>query len=431
MKNIESENTPPVTLIATIGSSPAVLTEALYALYEEGSRPVQKVELITTSHGKERLNSELFHYGKQKGGFYQLCEELNIPPNTIDIAMGDELKAVGEAEGTPLDDIRNHQEDKILAGYIQKTVQKHCRGDTGKVVAVLSGGRKTMSSHLASAMQLFGRSQDRMIHVLVNEPYEEMKDFYFPTAESRMLTPRNPKVKPVDAKDAKLDVIDIPFIKLRSYLHDRLDFSGDFEDVLRQVDRHLRSDADLPVQSLRVDVVDSTISINGLHNTIKPERRPFSIFALLAVLNRAEGKPIDVTWRQILNDERYRHLLHTIYRIACYGRRDHLDQEIMEDELEQAMEDDKWYDLRYWLEPRGEEWVLHKRDFPKQRRSLVKSIEEGLQTSPELHELSVDDLFTYQPHRRDALGVVHRLPVHPDRIEITGLTEEEVHEILE
>ena len=419
-----------ITLIATIGSSPAVLTEALYALHEEGSWPVTKVELITTVHGKERLNRELFHFGKQKGGFYQLCEELGIPPNTIDVPMGEKLKAIGEAEGHPLDDIRNHSEDKVLAGHIQETVRRHCGDSQTQVIALLSGGRKTMSSHLASAMQLFARKNDRLIHVLVNEPYEAMGDFYFPTAESRKLTPRIPEQPVADAKDAKLDVIDIPFIKLRSYLYDRLDFSGNYENVLRQVDRQLRSDADQPVQSLRVDVEKSSIAINGLHNTIKPEHRPFSILALLAALNRREGTPVDITWRQVINDERYRMLLHTIYRISYSGRHDHLASDIMEVELDNAMEEDKWFDIRYWMEKRGEERVLSKRDFPKQRRSLVRSIEGGLQTYPELKGVSADDVFTYREHRRDALGVIHRLPVPAGRIEVTGITEKEVNEIL-
>ncbi|TVQ64834.1 MAG: TIGR02584 family CRISPR-associated protein, partial [Balneolaceae bacterium] len=254
----------PITLIATLGSSPAVLTETLYMLHKQGDWPVKEIKIITTSHGAEVINKALFSYGtKRKGGFYQLCEELKISPHDIDVQTGDNLVGVTGPDGAPLTDIRNSQDDERMATAIQHAVKQACANSERRVFGLLSGGRKTMSAHLMAAMQLFGRLNDRMIHVLVSEPFETMPDFFFPTSEKRVLSSPYSD-QSADASRATIDLIDIPFIRLRSYLEHQIDFSKSYGEITAEIDEKLSTATSYPVQHLLIDLQGSAICVNGL-----------------------------------------------------------------------------------------------------------------------------------------------------------------------
>mgnify|MGYP001213361769 FL=1 len=204
----------PITLIATIGSSPAVLTEALYELHRQNIWPVKKIIIITTALGRQVLEEQLFAY--PNGGFYRWCSDSGIAPHSIHI---DDRWVIPDGEtGQPLHDIRSSADDRRFAEIVQQTVRKYCQGEDQRVFGLLSGGRKTMGAHLFSAMQLFARMQDQLLHVLVSEPFDSLPDFFYPERESRLLNGRDGET--YDAAHAKITLVNIPFLRLRSYLSD-------------------------------------------------------------------------------------------------------------------------------------------------------------------------------------------------------------------
>src|SRR5262249_49174766 len=77
----------------------------------------------------------------------------------------------------------------------------------------LAGGRKTMGFLLGYALSLFGRRQDRLSHVLVDEPFERHSDFFYPPREPRVLTTSDGR--PINTADARLLLADIPIVPLR------------------------------------------------------------------------------------------------------------------------------------------------------------------------------------------------------------------------
>ena len=70
-----------------------------------------------------------------------------------------------------------------------------------------------MGYYLGYALSLFGRPQDRLSHVLVNEPFESSWDFFYPTRYRRVITTRDNKL--ADTSEARVTLAEIPFVSLR------------------------------------------------------------------------------------------------------------------------------------------------------------------------------------------------------------------------
>ena len=419
----------PITLIATLGSSPAVLTEALYELHRKKDWPVDEVIIITTRHGSERIKNELMSYGPEKGGFYRLLEELEIPPHAIKIPYGDQLKAVAGPDGKELDDIRNREDDECMAAYIQQVVRTQCARPDRKIYGLMAGGRKTMGAHLMSAMQLFARPDDRLLHILVSEPFEYIRNFYYPTKQSVMLerkTITGDVEGEYDASQARIDLIDIPFIKLRAYLESQLDFSKPYPELVAEVDRQLAGAAQYPVRSLIIDLPSSCIYVNGKENQINIEARQLSIFALLAVLNARFGKSRDVAWGEIVTDPAMLDLLHVIYRtIKHHGSLEDAEDEYRQMTFKDFEKEDNWVTWDYW---RDRNKKLQKRDFPVKRTQLMKTLEKGIR---ELNlPVTREHLFQFTDAPR-AMQAIHSVPVPVANVEVVGLTDEMIDEVFE
>lgn len=67
---------------------------------------------------------------------------------------------------------------------------------------------------------LYGRTQDRLSHVLIDAGYEGLRDFYYPTPVSSIIIDRNGQE--LDASKAQVSLADIPFIRLRDDLPGQL-----------------------------------------------------------------------------------------------------------------------------------------------------------------------------------------------------------------
>jgi len=66
---------------------------------------------------------------------------------------------------------------------------------------------------LGYALSLFGRPQDRLSHVLVDQAFETHPEFFYPPKMSRVLTTR--EGRPINATDARVLLADIPIVRLR------------------------------------------------------------------------------------------------------------------------------------------------------------------------------------------------------------------------
>jgi hypothetical protein len=69
---------------------------------------------------------------------------------------------------------------------------------------------------LGFALQLYGRPQDTLLHVLVDEGFENHADFFYPSHQLRLIQTRD--ARQLDARTARVTVAEIPYVWLRDKL---------------------------------------------------------------------------------------------------------------------------------------------------------------------------------------------------------------------
>ena len=196
-------------LLCVAGMTPQIITETMFALYQKGEL-IDEIRVITTLEGRNKVLQTLLD--KQTGKFFEFCKDVGIDPNTIHF---DEtcISLLRTSDGQMLRDIRTPGENALAGDQICEIVRELTKTENTKIHASAAGGRKTMSIYLTAAMQLFGRAEDSLSHVLVNEDFEGHPEFYFPPKKAVLLKTRDGRE--VSTADAKIYLAEIPFIRLR------------------------------------------------------------------------------------------------------------------------------------------------------------------------------------------------------------------------
>jgi CRISPR-associated protein (TIGR02584 family) len=205
---------PRRVLLAVTGLTPQIVTETLYALAVAQQEPwiPTEIRLITTAEGAQRARLSLLD--PKEGQFHALCRDYGL---TGKIAFPPEnILLIRDASGVPLADIRTPEDNTLAADALLAEVRALCADENCALHVSIAGGRKTMGFFLGYALSLFGRAQDRLSHVLVNEPFESLREFYFPPAEPCVL--HTAKGKPIHTADAQVLLAEIPFVRLRDGL---------------------------------------------------------------------------------------------------------------------------------------------------------------------------------------------------------------------
>lgn len=193
--------------IAVVGTSPQVVTEALYYFYSDfyhDQRKFNRIRLITTTVGRNLLIKTLFHGEKLKA----LEKALNLEPGTIPLTPND-IILLTDKMGNPINDLRTTESNLDSIGKLFDEVYRWTSMPDTRITAQVSGGRKTMSAFMALALQLYGREQDDMVHILV--PDDKMRpgsDWFFPQDPSR--------------EDEKMELSYVPVLKVGRYLKTEL-----------------------------------------------------------------------------------------------------------------------------------------------------------------------------------------------------------------
>lgn len=262
------------------------MTETLYALTvgrgNAGDRFLpDEIHLVTTEKGAEHARLNLL--SESPGHFHRLC--LDYPSFSLkNIDFTDQnIHVIRREDGSYLDDIRNSNDNDIAADFITSLVRKFTGDDDSALHISIEGGRKTMGYYLGYALSLFGREQDRLSHVLVSEPYENNRDFYYPTpCESVVHVLQGNTDVAYDCRKAKIDLAYIPFVRLRQGLPDKL-LAGNasFTRVVAEAQKAM------PEISVRFDVKLKSLLFSGERVELPP--------ALLAFYWLLAKKIIDTT----------------------------------------------------------------------------------------------------------------------------------------
>lgn len=151
-------------LIASLGTSPSILTEALWYLEVDKGIPVDRMTCLATQESwKEAKTTGLFAQG---GALERLRKSLGKCETWMTEGHGFS-KVIADTK-----DPRSLSEAMAMDQAFRDTVRRAQEDETheGPVVACISGGRKTMSSSLQQAMTFLARKQDWAFHVLLDVP---------------------------------------------------------------------------------------------------------------------------------------------------------------------------------------------------------------------------------------------------------------------
>lgn len=127
-----------------------------------------------------------------------------------------------EANGQLLEDIRSTDDNRAVGDQLLRLLLELSANPNRTIYASLAGGRKTMSSLLLTAMTVCARPQDRVLDVLVNEPFENPRlspPFFFPDPAIEYHTyPTNNGMETVSPCEARIELAEIPIPALRDFL---------------------------------------------------------------------------------------------------------------------------------------------------------------------------------------------------------------------
>jgi CRISPR-associated protein (TIGR02584 family) len=204
-------------LFATMGATPQILAETLWALAQDGWTP-DEAHVVTTARGRDALSE-----ARRDGG--ELC-----PPRTPDHF---EI-VVPATESGEVDDILTADAAEAMANAVLRTLAGLARDPNTELHVSIAGGRKTMSADAALAASLVCRPQDRVSHVLVSPlAYEANRSFWRPDQTSPCVDHFG---KPLDPKAAHVRLVEVPTPRLRYSIGDpdalaRLDFRQVVDEI--------------------------------------------------------------------------------------------------------------------------------------------------------------------------------------------------------
>lgn len=195
------------TLIAPVGVTPQVVTEAVYERHRNGGHLPDAVHILCTTTGEASVRAQLLGetgHRNFKGvemqpdaAWERLCREvlgITPPPVIVHVAVR------GHAR---LEDIRHPADDRAFADACYGLVARLSKAGQPMLVGCISGGRKSMSAHLMNAFSALARPGDVLCHVLVNpSAIESNPDFFYPT----------------DPASEKVDLVDLEYPRLRPFL---------------------------------------------------------------------------------------------------------------------------------------------------------------------------------------------------------------------
>ncbi|MCG8601902.1 MAG: CRISPR-associated ring nuclease Csm6, partial [Verrucomicrobiales bacterium] len=216
------ETEPSQTLLLSlVGTAPAVLTETVWAMATQPEPVIpDRIVAVSTSAGAERLREKLF----DDGHWEQMISELKARGLDLEGKLrfgpiADSIRVFPDMGRTrELDDIRSAEDSEAVAEFLMETVRSFTENDSLRLITSIAGGRKTTSALLHSVITLLGRSDDRINHILIDDKWIAQEEFLYPGCVGEFVDQATGEK--IDSADAKLQLVDVPFVPLR-YLFKR------------------------------------------------------------------------------------------------------------------------------------------------------------------------------------------------------------------
>jgi CRISPR-associated protein (TIGR02584 family) len=274
-------------LVSLVGTTPAVLTETVWAL-ATGEDPIVPDEIIaiTTAPGATLLKRLLFTDGHWRG----LKEALKAKGiDRVDgIRFGNTGESIrifasqcGERE---LDDVRTPEDFAAVAEFFTKLIRGYTVDDTCNLIVSIAGGRKTTSALLHSVVTLLGRTQDRINHILVDDAWVRQPNFLYPGCKGTFIDPDTKQ--PLCSAEAELHLANVPFVPLRYLFKEEVGATSSFVDLVNRLRiRSANVEEDLQI---RLEPARGTLAVN--QRPVRLSAREF-LFYLAFSRRSKQGAP--------------------------------------------------------------------------------------------------------------------------------------------
>ena len=192
-------------LVAVTGISPAILTETVWALAEQGVPWIpDQIVAVTTRTGKAVIEDLLLNGGGWDR-LRQTLEKKGLPiEGALAFGASDSIRVIGDGM-RDFEDISTPEESGASADFLLGVLRQYTEQPDTEIVASIADGRKTMSALMMSCMSLLGRKQDRVCHVLINDRFiSKNPGFLFPATKR-------------DQQKARVQLCEIPFVRVRGW----------------------------------------------------------------------------------------------------------------------------------------------------------------------------------------------------------------------
>lgn len=224
MKTDELKEDKKVALVAILGVTPAVLTEAVWALaHPQEGEPVvpDEILVLTTGTGERVLKNTIGTHLARGGVWSSLKKDLAAEGLDTKGKLIVKVELFRDANGNLLEDLPTQEANLQAADKMMKEIRDYTDDDGWIVYGLLAGGRKTMSALFFSCMCLLGRRCDRIYHVLASEGYDARLDPPFCYPQKGMLHHemecvagkwrRKAKGKALPSENCKVNLFAVPF----------------------------------------------------------------------------------------------------------------------------------------------------------------------------------------------------------------------------
>src|SRR2546423_3027917 len=285
-------------LLCVAGLTPQIITETLYALVVEKKRRVDEIRVITTRDGRDKImtgvangrggaDESLLH--PEEGRCYAFCRD--YPELSAGIKFDESclyilnnrktgVPSPSDCEEDRRPTTRTARENECAANQICEIVRSLTSQPHVHLHASAAGGRKTMSVYLTAAMQLFGRVEDCLSHVLVNPPFENNRNFYYKPPQAQPLLDNNGNLLPITTDEAHIEMAEIPLVLLHRIIAEQLKKEpGYYNDLVLQAQDELNlvqteHDVRLDLRNGRVKIASRAIGLTP---------REFLVYTIFAV----------------------------------------------------------------------------------------------------------------------------------------------------
>ncbi|MBF0214035.1 MAG: TIGR02584 family CRISPR-associated protein [Magnetococcales bacterium] len=245
-----------------------MITEALYVLMVRERSVVARISVLTSPEGADAVGNALLC--GQVSPLERFCREYGFNRNRIGFVSTDihaiwpRRTATGGPGMAAMDGLFER-----LAGW--------CGGEEMPVVACVAGGRKDMAVLFAQVFGLLARPDDRLVHLLASPEFENLAEFFYPPLQPSSLAVHRPGhgVVFLNTAEARVEMIDIPFVRLRTLLDEETRRGViSLESARNRVQREVES----LNPSLRIDIGHRVVRYHGSETLLPPKEFAVLLF---------------------------------------------------------------------------------------------------------------------------------------------------------